>query len=190
MFQQMTWVLLSLYLFTLFSPTVSAVSAIFTDTRSSSIYVRQECHSAGYVDICCEPLDLNMNDGRGYGWFHADHISFWEIGSLDATTTIYGKNTPRPCSSDVMVQRHGSNNWQYATARAEGAGSASVVMTHRAMFLRRIVPSFIYAGDHEYELVGWGNDKVATFQARDGNIIFAKMLETSSLFTARKPSVQ
>lgn len=93
-----------------------------------------------------------------------------------------------------MVQRHGSNNWQYSTARAEGAGSASAVVTYRALFMKRLLPNFVYIADVEYMLVGWGPDKVATFQNGKGEEIHARMLETtSSLFAEKKkkkPSIQ
>lgn len=98
----------------------------FANIRSDKPATFQVCKTGVHPSVCCEALDLDINDGKGYGWFRAELVAFSHIESQDTVTTIFGRHSQRPCFTDVVTSEQGGPNWRMEVPRW-GAGSASVV---------------------------------------------------------------
>ena len=157
-----------------------ATSIIFTSYSALST-ITQICTSGGYHDICCTPLDLNLNDGHGYGWFIASTAAFVEIESASTVTAIYGTGDQRPCHTHIIKSERGNRAWQAEIRESGGAGSASVVSTFRPLFLRKRLPDRVLFDNLEYEYVETGTGGVRSFMNEDGAIIHGKPWEITRL---------
>ena len=151
---------------------------------SASASITQICTSGGYADICCALLDLNINDGHGYGWFIASTVSFMEIEYPSAVTVIYGAAAERPCHTHILKSVRGNRAWQEEIRESGGAGSASVVSTFRPMFLRRRLPDRVLVDDLLYEYVETRAGGVRSFMSRDGGIINGRIIGTTRLYNS------
>lgn len=182
----MLWVLFLLYYLNIHVQSNLATSVTFADYRSSPFSIRQVCNSDGYLDVCCEPLDLDVKDGRGYGWFRADQVAFNHIESPSTITTVFGKNTRRPCSDDLLAQRQGQQKWQTDFLRGEGAGSAAAVTTFRPIYMRRKWPSVIFLHGIEFRLISLEPGETASYRDRRGDVIEGRKPRTSILPSKEK----
>lgn len=167
----MSWLLIFLYYLNLHVRFSISVSINFADYQTSAFTIRQVCSSDGYADVCCEPFDLDVNDGRGYGWFRASRVVFTELESSDTTMTVFGKNPYGPCSDHVITSRQGSQAWQAAVPGRDGAGSASAVRSFRPPFMKRKFPTVIFLRGVDFTFTGWGTGEVAFYQDWIGNVI-------------------
>ena len=166
----MSWILVLLFCVTSHLKISLATSISFT-TYSASSSITQNCTSGGNPDICCVLLDLNINDGHGYGWFIASSVAFAGIESPSAVTVIYGTADERPCHTHIIDSEYGNRAWQTEIKARGGAGSASVVQTFSPVFLRKRLPDLVLVDDEEYEYIETGTDGVRSFVDQGGNFI-------------------
>lgn len=155
---------------------ILTVSVKFTSLSAFSI--TQICTSGGYRDVCCVPLDLDLKDGHGYGWFIASVISFTEIESPETVTVVYGSTAHlAPCTAGILKRRQGNQAWQTEIdiRQSRGAGSASAVSSFGPVFLRRRVPYLVVVDDVVYRYIGTGASEVMSFRNQQGDVIHGKL---------------
>lgn len=96
----------------------------FSNIRTSEPATFQVCKTERLTSVCCEPFDIEMDDGRGYGWFRAELVSFAYV-EPQTQTAIYGRHSQRTCSTNLVAKELSGLNWQMEIPRL-GAGSVVV----------------------------------------------------------------
>ncbi|KAL9595124.1 MAG: hypothetical protein Q9219_006641 [cf. Caloplaca sp. 3 TL-2023] len=155
-------------------PPTTSTSITFADYSTSAFTIRQECTSASLPSICCEPLDLDVHDGRGYGWFRATRVAFRSISTPGTITKVYGANPHGPCADHVVAEKEGREDWQQVVASKGGAGSASASESWRPVVLQRRFPDEIFLRGIRFVFVGWGRGQVASYRDGRGNVVFGR----------------
>ena len=177
----MSWVVIVLCLFSLHLQSISTVSVSFTAFGVTS--TTQLCTSAGYADICCLPLDLDLQDGHGYGWFRASVIAFTEIEAPETVTIVYGSSPHlEPCAAvGILKRRQGNQPWQTRLDmhKGTGAGSASAISSFGPMHLRIKIPYIVVVNGVVYRNSGSGGSHVMTFRNQQGGEIHGRLPDSS-----------
>lgn len=172
----MSWRLLLLCFLSLHLQFILTVSVSFTSLSVFS--TTQICTSGGYSDVCCVPVDLDLKDGHGYGWFIASVVSFTEIESPETVTVVYGSTAHiAPCTVGILKRRQGNQAWQteIEIRQSRGAGSASAVSSFGPVFWRRRVPYLVVVDDVVYRYFGTGASEVMSFRNQQGDVIHGKL---------------
>ncbi|KAL9599250.1 MAG: hypothetical protein Q9219_003952 [cf. Caloplaca sp. 3 TL-2023] len=150
-------------------PLITAAVVAFANFRSPSPSTFQVCKSGTHTDICCVPLDLDIHDGRGYGWFRADMVAFSRIETPQTSTYIFGRRSARICSDDLIAGKRGNSDWQQEVPEAAGgAGSAAVVQSANPADLKLRYPEVIVVGDVRYFFY---------YEDEDGFVLFVDQAE-------------
>lgn len=148
----------------------SATVVAFANTRFPEPSAFQVFYSARDPDVCCEPLDIDIHDDRGYGWFRADLVAFSHIEDPNIFTTVFGRRTRRQCSSDLIATKQGSPNWQIEVPEvAGGAGSAAIVKSSSPGSLKLKYPNVIVVGDVRYNFYLEDTSGVLTYMDQAQN---------------------
>ncbi len=177
----MSWLVLVLCLFSLHLQSISTVSVSFTALGVTS--TTQFCTSAGYPDICCLLLDLDLQDGHGYGWFRASVIAFDEIEAPETVTIVYGSSPHlEPCAADgILKLRQGNQPWQthVDVQKSRGAGSASAISSFGPMHLRIRIPYIVVVDGEVYRYIGSGESRVMSFRNQQGHFVHGRLPDNS-----------
>lgn len=167
--------------------TISVLSAFativtFANTQTFVPPTFQVCNTKNDLEVCCIPLDVDGHDGRGFGWFHADLISFSHINTPQTNTTVFGRRSPHPCFDDFVTTKQGRANWQYFLPPGSGgAGSAAVVQTLTIGSLKTKYPDVIVIGDVRYEYAFDDQSGIITYWDDQYNVIAGRPLEDPTL---------
>ncbi|KAL9009239.1 MAG: hypothetical protein Q9173_005718 [Seirophora scorigena] len=157
----------------------SAATVTFANLRSPDAPTFQVCKTGRDPDVCCEPLDIDANDGRGYGWFRADTVAFSYIGAPDIVTTVYGHRATHPCALDVIATRQGNRDWNVDIPGATGSAGSAAVLKHpdpRGPAPERKLPATIVIGDVRYDYWFEGPKDIYTYLDDDGNVVAGRPL--------------
>ncbi|KAL8736150.1 MAG: hypothetical protein Q9181_002515 [Wetmoreana brouardii] len=154
-----------------------AVFIAFMNSPPSAPQILQRVDTYGRPDACGIPLDLDLLDGRGYGWFRADHITFTEMVATDTFTAVYGKTNQHPCSGAVIAHRMGDQEWHTEILTRGGAGSALVLTRFPPDFGHRQYPDSVFVGDEEFMFIRAGALHVFWYQSRRGAYISGRKFE-------------
>ncbi|KAI4086696.1 MAG: hypothetical protein LQ344_007335 [Seirophora lacunosa] len=182
---------------TIYTHQARAATVTFANLRTPDVPPAfQICKTGRDPDVCCEPLDIDANDGRGYGWFRADTVAFSYIDAPRTVTTVFGQRDPRPCGSDVIATRQGDRHWSIDIPRQTGgsgaAGSAAVLRHLTSSVPKRKLPETIVIGAVRYEYWFEGPRGVYTYLDDEGNPVSARPLVRPQLtpsLGARPPPV-
>ncbi|KAL8708427.1 MAG: hypothetical protein Q9220_006717 [cf. Caloplaca sp. 1 TL-2023] len=117
--------LLTLILTTHLQPILSIV--ISFGNGPSTARILQVCKDDTAPSICCVPLDLNLMDGRSYGWFRADQVAFAEIAYDDTFAAVYDTSSHNPCSGEILYHHMGASSWVSPKFPFHYAGSALAI---------------------------------------------------------------
>ncbi len=149
----------------------------FANIRSAEPAAFQVCKTEREASVCCEPLDIDIDDGKGFGWFRAELVTFSYIESPSTVTTIFGRHSLRPCSSDVITTKQGGRNWRMDVPDW-GAGSASVVKDPSQQgALTPKYPEVVTIGNIRYTFVMEDTSRMLHYMGQDGHSIIGRRLQ-------------
>ncbi|KAL8699357.1 MAG: hypothetical protein Q9201_006050 [Fulgogasparrea decipioides] len=154
-----------------------AVIIVFASSPPSGVPIMQRIETHDHPDVCGIPLDLDVMDGRGYGWFGAEQVAFTELASTNSFTAVYGRAHQQPCSSEMIAHHIGNREWQTGILLRGGAGSALVVTSFRPMFGRRRYPDSVFVGEKEYNFLRMEATGVFWYWSRQGGVISGRAFE-------------
>lgn len=156
-------------------PIVSTL-VTFTNVASSSPVITQICATDGDPDVCCIPLDLDINDGRHFGWFWVTKVTFDRTQSPDTFAAVYRRTATAPtCRGEILSQRMGNQGWQTATLPMNGAGSALVTTSFSPRTYQMKRPKLMKVGVTEYWFSQESAGGIYTYKSVGGNTIFGRM---------------
>jgi len=156
-------------------PTLAALLVIFVNPASSTIALEQICSSRGQLGICCIPLDLDINDGHGYGWFRAERVAFSGLDSHDTFTAVYRRQTQKVCSGEILVQRVGRQDWHTGILSLWSAGSALAVRSFRPVSVQRQWPDIIMVRGVAFTFMRSSASNEFCYKSVGGEIIHGRM---------------
>lgn len=149
----------------------------FANIRSAEPAAFQVCKTEREASVCCEPLDIDINDGKGFGWFRAELVTFSYIESPSTVTKIFGRHSLRPCSSDVITTKQGGRNWRMDVPDW-GAGSASVVKDPSQQgALTPKYPEVVTIGNIRYTFVMEDTSRMLHYMGQDGHSIIGRRFQ-------------
>lgn len=159
----------------------STLSTLIAFSNASTLpYTAQVCNSGGHPNICCIPLDLNINRG-GFSWFKARYVVFSEIDSSEAFTAVYAITGEPACSGQMAAHRMGGQQWDTGTRLTmTGAGSALATDLGSETPLVRKWPSFLISDEVRFEFLrrsAWG---FFWYRSAGGVIIWGREFEIVS----------
>lgn len=140
----------------------------------------QSCSTLPDADVCCVPLDLNINDGRHYGWFQALQVAFGWIDDPGTFTAVYARAASPPCFGEVY--KHPLCNKDWWTERLPLVGAESALFstsTHPASHSLKW-PFHIFVGSVAYEFVSRSADGIFEYKSQGGGYIRGRMMERPS----------
>lgn len=140
----------SIILSLLASPAFSTLVTFESSFSSSALYTQQICSSLLSEDACCIALDLDIDDGRGFGWFRANKISFTDIDAPDAFTAAYAKNNAQVCSGEMVAHQIGQRDWESNFAVRGDFRSGLVVKNLGPPNVQKMWPITILVGSTTY----------------------------------------
>ncbi|KAI4184180.1 MAG: hypothetical protein L6R41_004918 [Letrouitia leprolyta] len=164
-------------------PTIKAYQIVFADYTTSAFSILQHCSSDGFPDICCEILDLDVRDKRGYGWFRSTQVVFRDLESPDTRAAVFARAPPsvpaqrhKTCVGKILTQRKGDKDWVTERLGGEGAGSAAVITGVRTKGLRQVVPSVIVLRGRTFRLFTSEEEEELAFRDGAGNVSLGRRL--------------
>lgn len=154
-----------------------ATTVTFANTQSSEISTFQVFTAGTHSDLCCIPVDINRNDGRGFGWFKPDMVSFSRIETAQTATTVFGHRSQLACVDDIRATKQGKADWQTEVPLAiGGVGSAAVTYIGRPGRLRPKYPDNIVIGDVRYKFAFEDQSGILTYWDDEYNAIGGRPL--------------
>lgn len=124
----------------------------FTNPTSITSHTQQQCSDGGYTDFCCVPLDLDLDDERGYGWFYAEEALLQNLGSVDIFAAIYRNNpTISPCYGEAVVTKTSHTQWKSPLFKQSPFISGVLVKkSFRPLFARKRMPNSVTVEGRQY----------------------------------------
>ena len=161
----------------------SVLTTAITFTHFSVATTTQVCISAAYPEVCCIPLDLDIGDGHGYGWFIAFLISFTGIQSPETVTVVYGAESQHPCTSKILRGRQGNRPWQaeISIALHGGAGSASAFTSSLPVVPQMRLPYAVVVDEVDYTFSGRRTGGTYVFRNERGGAIVGRLPHSMKL---------
>lgn len=105
-------------------------------------------------DVCCIPLDLDLQDDRGYGWFKPDSVAFEGLISPQTFTAVYADHQRPLCAGELRAHRYGNRDWQTPVIPIGDAGSALILSSFMPMVVPEKYPGTIHVGAKRYSFMG------------------------------------
>ena len=159
---------------TIFAEPTLTLMIEFSNPASGFPFVTQTCLSDDLPDLCCEPLDLDITDGRGYGWFFAQQVFFNNLNPHRTVVTVYKRGNPEVCSGETLSSKFGVAHWETPVYTGNGAGSALTVASFQPLFVRKKWPDFVNVAGVEYWFVGRTTNDVLMFRSPRGLRIYGR----------------
>lgn len=168
-------------------PTLAALITFSNFARPhGSPIVTQSCSTLPDPDVCCVPLDLNINDGRHYGWFQALQVAFSWMDDPDTFAAVYARGASRPCFGEMVDHRLGHEDWWTQYLPLVGAGSALLSTSMRPITYTTRWPFHIFVGSVGYAFVSRSADGIFEYKSPSGRYIRGRMMGRLSLLDQAK----
>ena len=180
----------TIFLFTLIvlSQQILAVIVVFTNNKQAPANViAQMCNVESLLNACCVLLDIDIGDGRGSGWFHADTVALRQIYSPNSFTAVYSRSR-QACFGEILDHRSGENDWQTSLLPGEGAGSALAVagMTPGPMTYR--APDWLWIQGSEFDYSHETEPGVFLYEDAQGRVVRGRMVGDGAILRSLNSS--
>lgn len=152
--------------------------------RPSASPVSQICGDLDAPDICCIPLDLDIVDGRNYGWFRAEKVAFTNIPSPNTFSAVYGMTNEPACSGEIITHSRGDRDWRTQFPITGGAGSALAISTPHLKVVPEGYPHLIIVAEVRYKLIGRTGTDLWWYRNDQSRIIFGRKFRVTSSSSA------
>lgn len=132
--------------FYLFITSILQTLINFTNPTSTTTRTLQQCADGGYIDFCCMPLDLDLSDDRGYGWFHAEQASVQDLGTAAEILSAVYRDAPTlaPCYGEAVAIETSHVDWKSPVYGQEPYVSGVLIEnSFRPMFARKRMPNAV-----------------------------------------------
>ncbi|KAI4195883.1 MAG: hypothetical protein LQ350_006923 [Teloschistes chrysophthalmus] len=140
-------------------------------------------------DLCCIPLDLDLQDGRGYGWFKVTSVAFEGLISPHTFSAVYADHQRPPCAGELRAHRFGDQDWQTPIIPLGDAGSALILSSVGRVVVPERYPGTIHVGTKRYSFMGKTPSETFWYrnvQSADPNdIVYGRVYDDLSSLTQK-----
>ena len=160
----------------LISQQTLAAIVTFADNQPRSLTTSQMHNIESFSNICCVLLDLDVKDGRGFGWYRAGKVSFNYVVAENAFTAVYPRGPGRlACSGQILDHQIGKRDWKTRFFDGGGVGSALVKEIWDERPIEYRWPTWVWVQGVEYEFFQRSDTGLFTYKDASGRFVFGRL---------------